>query len=68
LSATHCHQHPTSKAGSVAHSSVEVFAGNVCQHIAGQPMTGRVDEHANCCVESGDGKGPLIDFTTTPSR
>ncbi len=28
-----------------------------CQHIAGQPMTGSFDGHANCFVESGDGKG-----------
>jgi sulfide:quinone oxidoreductase len=53
---------PTSKAGSVAHFSVEVFAGNLCQHIAGKPMTGSFDGHANCFIESGDGKGLLIDF------
>ncbi|MFY1636292.1 NAD(P)/FAD-dependent oxidoreductase [Solwaraspora sp. WMMB335] len=53
---------PTSKAGSVAHFSVEVFVGNFLQHVAGQPMTGSYDGHANCFVESGDGKGLLIDF------
>jgi sulfide:quinone oxidoreductase len=53
---------PTSKAGSVAHFSVEVFADNFCQHIAGEPMTGSFDGHANCFIESGDGKGLLIDF------
>jgi sulfide:quinone oxidoreductase len=53
---------PTSKAGSVAHFSVDVFTGNFCQYIAGQPMTGRFDGHANCFVEAGDGKGLLIDF------
>jgi sulfide:quinone oxidoreductase len=53
---------PTSKAGSVAHFSVEVFARNFCQHVAGQPMTGSFDGHANCFIESGDGKGLLIDF------
>jgi sulfide:quinone oxidoreductase len=53
---------PTSKAGSVAHFSVDVFTGNFCQHIAGQPMTGSFDGHANCFVEAGDGKGLLIDF------
>jgi sulfide:quinone oxidoreductase len=41
---------------------VEVFTGNFCQHIAGQPMTDRFDGHANCFVEAGDGKGLLIDF------
>ena len=53
---------PTSKAGSVAHFSVDVFAGNFCQHAAGQPMTGSFDGHTNCFIESGDGKGLLIDF------
>ena len=53
---------PTSKAGSVAHFSVEVFADNFGQLIAGAPMTGSFDGHANCFVESGDGKGLLIDF------
>jgi sulfide:quinone oxidoreductase len=53
---------PTSKAGSVAHFSVEVFADNFCQYANGEPMTGSFDGHANCFVESGDGKGLLIDF------
>jgi sulfide:quinone oxidoreductase len=53
---------PTSKAGSAAHFSVDVFTGNFCQHVAGQPMTGSFDGHANCFVESGGGKGLLIDF------
>ena len=53
---------PTSKAGSVAHFSVEVFVRNFLQLVAGEPMTGSFDGHANCFVESGDGKGLLIDF------
>jgi sulfide:quinone oxidoreductase len=53
---------PASKAGSVAHFEVEVFAGNFVQHVHGQPMTGTFDGHANCFVESGDGKALLIDF------
>jgi sulfide:quinone oxidoreductase len=53
---------PTSKAGSVAHFAVEVFVDNFMQHISGQPMTGAFDGHANCFVESGDGKALLIDF------
>ena len=53
---------PTSKAGSVAHFSVDVFAENFVDHIAGKPMKARFDGHANCFVESGDGKGMLIDF------
>ena len=53
---------PASKAGSVAHFSVEIFVDNFLQHIAGQPMTGAFDGHANCFVESGDDKALLIDF------
>jgi sulfide:quinone oxidoreductase len=53
---------PASKAGSVAHFSVEVFVGNFLEHIAGLPMTRAFDGHANCFVESGDGKALLIDF------
>jgi sulfide:quinone oxidoreductase len=53
---------PTSKAGSVAHFSVEVFTDNFLQHVAGRPMTGSFDGHANCFVESGAGKALLIDF------
>ncbi len=53
---------PTSKAGSVAHFAVDVFADNFVAYAAGRPMTGRFDGHANCFVESGDGKALLIDF------
>ena len=53
---------PASKAGSVAHFSVEIFVDNFLQLIKGQPMTGSFDGHANCFVESGDGKALLIDF------
>lgn len=53
---------PASKAGSVAHFAVDVFVDNFLEHVAGRPMTGSFDGHANCFVESGDGKGLLIDF------
>jgi sulfide:quinone oxidoreductase len=53
---------PTSKAGSVAHFAVDVFASNFVAHVAGKPMTGKFDGHANCFVESGGGKALLIDF------
>ncbi len=53
---------PTSKAGSVAHFAVEVFVENFLEHIQGLPMSGSFDGHANCFIESGDGKGLLIDF------
>jgi len=53
---------PTSKAGSVAHFAVDVFAHNFPRHVAGQPMDEPFDGHANCFVESGDGRAMLIDF------
>ncbi len=53
---------PASKAGSVAHFAVEIFVDNFLEYIEGRPMTGSFDGHANCFVESGDGKGLLIDF------
>lgn len=53
---------PTSKAGSVAHFAIEIFTENFLQHVDGQEMTHAFDGHANCFVESGGGKGMLIDF------
>ena len=53
---------PASKAGSVAHFAVEIFVDNFLEHIEGRPMTGSFDGHANCFIESGDGRGLLIDF------
>jgi sulfide:quinone oxidoreductase len=53
---------PASKAGSVAHFAVEIFVENFLEHVAGLPMTGSFDGHANCFVESGDDKALLIDF------
>jgi sulfide:quinone oxidoreductase len=53
---------PASKAGSVAHFAVEVFVHNFLSHVAGEPMTGSFDGHANCFVEAGDRQALLIDF------
>ncbi len=53
---------PTSKAGSVAHFSIELFEDNFVSHVHGRPMTKLFDGHANCFIESGHGKGMLIDF------
>ncbi len=53
---------PTSKAGSVAHFSVEVLVDNLVELTTGRPMTHSFDGHANCFVESGDGKALLLDF------
>jgi sulfide:quinone oxidoreductase len=56
---------PASKAGSVAHFAVDIFTDNFLEHIAGRPMTEAFDGHANCFIESGNGKGMLIDFNYT---
>ena len=53
---------PASKAGSVAHFSIELFTDNFLEHVSGRPMTHPFDGHANCFIESGHGKGLLIDF------
>jgi hypothetical protein len=53
---------PTSKAGSVAHFAVDVFVDNFLRHIDGLEMHERFDGHANCFIESGDGKAMLLDF------
>jgi len=53
---------PTSKAGSVAHFAVDVWSENFLRYIDGLPMLERFDGHANCFIESGFGKGLLIDF------
>jgi sulfide:quinone oxidoreductase len=53
---------PTSKAGSVAHFAVDCFAENFLRHIDGLEMHPTFDGHANCFIESGFGKGLLIDF------
>jgi sulfide:quinone oxidoreductase len=53
---------PTSKAGSVAHYAAEVFTENFLHHIRGEEMPLRFDGHANCFIESGNGKALLLDF------
>lgn len=56
---------PTSKAGSVAHFAVDCFAENFLRHTDGLEMLPTFDGHANCFIESGFGKGLLIDFNYT---
>lgn len=53
---------PTSKAGSVAHFEAEVLTENILAYIKGNEMEARFDGHANCFIESGFGKGFLLDF------
>ncbi len=54
---------PTSKAGSVAHFQAEVLSANVQAYLDGRrALPERSDGHANCFIETGFGKGLLIDF------
>jgi len=53
---------PSSKAGSVAHFEAEVLTENILRQIEGQDLLPAFDGHANCFIESGFGKGLLIDF------
>lgn len=53
---------PTSKAGSVAHFSGEILYENILSAIEGRPLKAKFDGHANCYIETGFGKGALIDF------
>jgi sulfide:quinone oxidoreductase len=53
---------PSSKAGSVAHFQVDVFIENFCRYVHGLELQPTFDGHANCYIESGFGKGILIDF------
>lgn len=53
---------PTSKAGSVAHFASEILMDNLMSAIEGRPLMAKFDGHANCYIETGYGKGALIDF------
>lgn len=57
-----CTNLPSSKAGSVAHFQAEVLIENVLRFIDGRPLLPTFDGHANCFIETGHGKGMLIDF------
>ncbi len=60
-----CTDLPTSKAGSVAHFQAEVLVENVLRYIADRPLLPDFDGHANCFIETGGGRGMLIDFNYT---
>lgn len=53
---------PTSKAGSVAHFAAEILMENLLSAMEGRPLHAKFDGHANCYIETGYGKGALIDF------
>jgi sulfide:quinone oxidoreductase len=53
---------PTSKAGAVAHFQMDLLPDIFLNHVAGQEAEEVFDGHAMCFVESGGGKGLLLDF------
>lgn len=56
---------PASKAGSVAHFEAEILSENILHYVKGEPMQEEFDGHANCFIETGNGKALLIDFNYT---
>ncbi|MEN8153805.1 MAG: FAD/NAD(P)-binding oxidoreductase [Acidobacteriota bacterium] len=52
----------SSKAGSVAHFEAEILIKNLIRRMDGMELSPEFDGHANCYIESGFGKGILIDF------
>ncbi len=56
---------PASKAGSVAHFEAEILTDNIMLYVKGQPLKEEFDGHANCFIETGNGKALLIDFNYT---
>ena len=53
---------PSSKAGSVAHFQADVLYDNFLRALDNRSLEDKFDGHANCFIESGFGKGILIDF------
>jgi sulfide:quinone oxidoreductase len=53
---------PSSKAGSVAHFQADVLEKNIVNYINNEPFSESFDGHSNCYIETGFGKGILIDF------
>ena len=56
---------PASKAGSVTHFEAEILTENIKRFINGEPLKEEFDGHANCFIETGNGKALLIDFNYT---
>jgi len=60
-----CTNLPASKAGSVAHFEAEILTDNILRYIDGKELKEEFDGHANCFIETGNGKALLIDFNYT---
>jgi sulfide:quinone oxidoreductase len=54
--------YPASKAGSVAHFQADVLRKNIIDFINDRRLSASFDGHSNCYIETGYGKGILIDF------
>lgn len=55
--------YPASKAGSVAHFQADVLQKNILDFLDDRPLSASFDGHSNCFIETGYGKGILIDFS-----
>ncbi len=53
---------PASKAGATAHFAIDLFVENFLRYVEGHELKGYFDGHANCFIETGFGKGLMIDF------
>jgi len=53
---------PTSKAGSVVHFASDILYENFLSAIESRPLKAKFDGHSNCYIETGFGKGSIIDF------
>ncbi len=60
-----CTNLPASKAGSVAHFEAEILTENILRYIDGRELKEEFDGHANCFIETSNGKALLIDFNYT---
>lgn len=56
---------PASKAGSVTHFEAEILTENILRYVHGEALKEEFDGHANCFIETGNGKALLIDFNYT---
>jgi sulfide:quinone oxidoreductase len=54
---------PASKAGSVAHFQAGILTENIVAYLEGRAPPETFDGHSNCFIETGYGRGLLIDFS-----
>lgn len=61
---------PATKVSSVVHFEAETLVDNLLRATEGRGLVGTFDGHANCFVETGDGKAVLLDYNydTEPAQ